>query len=245
MFSPLNYNYEEARRGAIESLSLEREKCRTRNITLENFSSDSEHDELEKMIIHHSNPFDVQEVWFAGCHCDVGGGSISNFNANSLARISLRWMVRECIRANTGILFEENRLRVLVLDSSLVSLSPTTLPQTFLAEEHVLDLGEEVQAPKGSSVVPEMETRDAYSPIHDQLELSRRWWPFEYLPIRRCVQRKDGTYEKKWIINRGRPRLVRQDELLYLHFSIKKRIESDDLKYIPRVLLTREPVWVD
>jgi hypothetical protein len=65
---------------------------------------------------------DVREVWFVGCHCgacdrlqavlpishrqvDVGGGSVPNGTRNNLARIPLRWMIRECFRADTGIQF--------------------------------------------------------------------------------------------------------------------------------------------
>jgi hypothetical protein len=48
---------------------------------------------------------DVEEVWFAGCHCDVGGGSVANDTPNSLARIPLRWMIKQCFLTKTGILF--------------------------------------------------------------------------------------------------------------------------------------------
>lgn len=63
---------------------------------------------------------DVKEVWFAGCHCDVGGGSVTNCTRHSLARISLRWMVRECFAAESGIMFNANRLRD-------VGINPATL----------------------------------------------------------------------------------------------------------------------
>ncbi|PBK59689.1 hypothetical protein ARMSODRAFT_1071279 [Armillaria solidipes] len=65
-------------------------------------------------------PTDIEEVWFAGCHCDVGGGSVKNSTRYSLARISLRWMIRECFKTKTGIMFDSQRLRLLGLD-------PTTL----------------------------------------------------------------------------------------------------------------------
>ncbi|CAK5284887.1 unnamed protein product [Mycena citricolor] len=61
---------------------------------------------------------DVLEVWFAGCHCDVGGGSVPNDTRNSLARIPLRWMIRECFKADTGIIFDTSRLQELGLDPS-------------------------------------------------------------------------------------------------------------------------------
>jgi len=63
---------------------------------------------------------DVKEVWFAGAHCDVGGGSVPNETANNLARIPLRWMIRECFINNTGILFHSAELDEL-------GICPTTL----------------------------------------------------------------------------------------------------------------------
>ncbi|KAJ1299796.1 hypothetical protein OPQ81_000695 [Rhizoctonia solani] len=52
----------------------------------------------------------VEEVWFAGAHTDVGGGSVKNGERYSLARISLRWMVRQCFKCDTGIMFHSNLL---------------------------------------------------------------------------------------------------------------------------------------
>ena len=54
---------------------------------------------------------DAKEVWFAGCHCDIGGGSVANNTPYALARIPLRWMIRECFLANTGIIFDADILR--------------------------------------------------------------------------------------------------------------------------------------
>ncbi|KDN37486.1 hypothetical protein RSAG8_10148, partial [Rhizoctonia solani AG-8 WAC10335] len=51
---------------------------------------------------------DVEEVWFAGSHTDVGGGSVKNGERYSLARISLRWMIRQCFKCDTGIMFHSN-----------------------------------------------------------------------------------------------------------------------------------------
>lgn len=49
---------------------------------------------------------DVKEVWFAGGHCDVGGGNVSNDEKYVAANIPLRWMVRETFRCDTGILWD-------------------------------------------------------------------------------------------------------------------------------------------
>lgn len=58
---------------------------------------------------------------------DVGGGSVSNKTRYSLARISLRWMIRECFKTDTGIMFDCEGLRKLGLDPS--SLYPLVTPR--------------------------------------------------------------------------------------------------------------------
>ncbi|KAH7400322.1 hypothetical protein BKA64DRAFT_694829 [Cadophora sp. MPI-SDFR-AT-0126] len=55
--------------------------------------------------VHEVVSTDVLEVWFAGCHADVGGGAVANGERHMLSRIPLRWMIRQCFECNTGILF--------------------------------------------------------------------------------------------------------------------------------------------
>ncbi|KAF9078518.1 hypothetical protein BDP27DRAFT_1309702 [Rhodocollybia butyracea] len=83
----------------------------------------------EQFSLHSENtrPTDVKEVWFAGCHCDVGGGSVQNFTRHSLARISLRWMIRECFSAKSGIMFYSERLKAIGLD--VTALHPFLTPR--------------------------------------------------------------------------------------------------------------------
>jgi hypothetical protein len=49
---------------------------------------------------------DVLEVWFTGCHADVGGGAVKNEERHKLSQIPLRWMIRQAFQCNTGILFD-------------------------------------------------------------------------------------------------------------------------------------------
>ena len=58
---------------------------------------------------------------------DVGGGSVPNETYHSLARIPLRWMIRQCFEADTGIQFEAERLRTVGLDYH--TLYPNVLPR--------------------------------------------------------------------------------------------------------------------
>ncbi|KAH7327504.1 hypothetical protein BKA65DRAFT_406389 [Rhexocercosporidium sp. MPI-PUGE-AT-0058] len=56
-------------------------------------------------LVHENVKTDVLEVWFAGCHADVGGGAVANGERHMLSRIPLRWMIRQCFECDTGILF--------------------------------------------------------------------------------------------------------------------------------------------
>ncbi|KAF5321153.1 hypothetical protein D9619_001336 [Psilocybe cf. subviscida] len=102
----------------VDPKSFLKEKFRKRT------EEDEEYKELNALERVHSEkrekPTDVEEVWFSGCHCDIGGGSVSNKTRFSLARIPLRWMVRECFKAKTGILFNS----VLLYD---IGMCPSTL----------------------------------------------------------------------------------------------------------------------
>lgn len=53
---------------------------------------------------------DTLEVWFTGCHADVGGGAVKNEVRHKLAQIPLRWMIRQCFECDTGIIFNTHRL---------------------------------------------------------------------------------------------------------------------------------------
>ncbi|KAG8910178.1 hypothetical protein FRC00_008728 [Tulasnella sp. 408] len=65
------------------------------------FENDTE-DDFE---YHLGEPTDVKEVWFAGCHADVGGGSTPNNNIHTLANPSLQWMVSEVLKHAPYVLF--------------------------------------------------------------------------------------------------------------------------------------------
>jgi uncharacterized protein (DUF2235 family) len=49
---------------------------------------------------------DIREVWFAGVHCDVGGGYAEE--ESQLAKVPLEWMITEA--GNAGMLFEADRV---------------------------------------------------------------------------------------------------------------------------------------
>ena len=110
----------------------------------------------------------VQEVWFAGCHSDVGGGSVKDTESHSLANISLRWMVEQVELSQCGIKFDPVALEAVKMDAS----SPTSPGSP----------GE----------------REISAGIHDQLKLQPMWWLLELLPVNYSWQTPNGKWEYDW-----------------------------------------------
>lgn len=54
-----------------------------------------------------ANPLDIKEVWFAGVHCDVGGGYPRA--EQGLAQIALQWMLREASEGPNGLRLDPTR----------------------------------------------------------------------------------------------------------------------------------------
>ncbi|KAL1699410.1 hypothetical protein EV121DRAFT_265145 [Schizophyllum commune] len=200
---------------------------------------------------------DVLEVWFAGCHCDIGGGSVRNEERHNLARIPLRWMIRQCFLLQTDILFHRDLLPKVGLDPE--SLWPVVRPKdevkvkpmetssssssTASAKDEASFLGEE-----------EEDRRDALSPVYDQLSLKPHWWFLELIPAKvRYKLADNATWLQKllsfrWHLGQGRVIPKRQKKHgIHIHKSVKTRMEAAELRYKPRarVFDDVEPIWVD
>ena len=60
---------------------------------------------------------------------DIGGGSVKNGTRHSLARIPLRWMIRECFKVDSGIIFDMEMVKHEVgLDIDSISKAPSRHP---------------------------------------------------------------------------------------------------------------------
>jgi uncharacterized protein (DUF2235 family) len=163
-----------------------------------------------------NNSTNVEEVWFAGCHCDVGGGSVENETPHSLARIPLRWMIRECFKTNSGIMFYTEGLQRVGLDPK--NLYPYVLPRNpalpavgatlqdiptkaakkaMLDESHLTNYADydEHGAPKLTE--EEHDLLDAMSPVYDQLSIAPGWWALELLPMKQRLQKFDNDDEEE------------------------------------------------
>ncbi|KAF5372302.1 hypothetical protein D9615_009237 [Tricholomella constricta] len=215
------------------------------------------------------HPTDIEEVWFAGCHCDVGGGSVDNGTPHTLARIPLRWMIRECFKADTGIMFISECLRNVGLDPAslypYVHQRPPPLPTTGAQIQHIpssttpklqnfADVDDLVEVSRSWSE-EEHELLDAMSPIYDQLSLAWFWWTLEVLPMKQHFQKGDNSWDSYLGMNLGRGRFIpkQKKKTIKIHRTVKMRMEAqypDGTKYKPKAsfenALARGNVqWVD
>ncbi|OJA19274.1 hypothetical protein AZE42_04490 [Rhizopogon vesiculosus] len=188
---------------------------------------------------------DVEEVWFAGCHCDVGGGSVENNTRNSLARIPLRWMIRECFKAEVGILFRQDMFKEIGMDPArlyprvlerpdILYHSPCPPTQCSLKKRQDSKAGSNSASIYSDFVSEELEdVADAISPMYDQLQKTWKWWILEATP--QTIFYQDDNDNSNVItckINMGHGRYVpRQNrDGIKIHRSVKIRMEANCLK---------------
>ncbi|KAJ7157325.1 hypothetical protein C8R46DRAFT_1225920 [Mycena filopes] len=194
----------------------------------------------------------VEEVWFAGCHCDVGGGALPNAARNSLARIPLRWMIRQCFLLQTGILFHADMLRMAGLDAN--TLFPRVLgrpPPLFKTphEARTIDTLKTISSLGECDFRSEEEEDlvDALCSINDELKRVKMWWILEIFPQKLRFQENDDSWTQKLEVHRARGRHLPQQSSrgVKIHRTVKSRMDA--LGYKPKANLkaTTEPVWVD
>jgi hypothetical protein len=135
-------------------------------------------------------------------YSDVGGGSVGNATRHALARISLRWMIRECFKTNTGIMFDADKLHELGFDPGslfpVVVKRPPPLPVDGRTIRRKVDDRE--ASPGTTDIISEEheELEDLLSPIYDQLTIKKYWWLLEILPFKHYWQRPDNTWVHSW-----------------------------------------------
>ena len=145
-----------------------------------------------------------------------------------MARIPLRWMIRECFSLNIGILFYKDSFKSIGLDPDTLDRIATDRPEPLkplsstVAELRAAarkaqlteDKGEPSSLPASTFQSEEdEELADIVSPIYDQLKKSRLrirwfWWLLEYIYLR----------HHRW----DRKRMARTSYWSYVLFSSHK-----------------------
>lgn len=212
---------------------------------------------------------DVKEVYFLGGHADVGGGAAPNGARHALARIPLRWMIRQTFECNTGILWQTERLAEYSLDihtmwpkyvdpkvpvvgpkpSSLDAYSQGSLP-SLASRRASMRVVREVEPGKlalalednSNAVLPEDEESfyDAMCEINDQLKLSKIWWILEVYPVKLYKPTKEGNWRTTTGLNLGRRRVIRMEEPA-MHWTVQRRQEYKGYKI--RNVIDDETHW--
>ncbi|KAF7436007.1 hypothetical protein PC9H_002833 [Pleurotus ostreatus] len=217
--------------------------------------------ELERKYTEVCFDTNVEEVWFAGCHCDVGGGAVLNETRNALARIPLRWMIRQCFLVDTGIMFHRASFKKIGMDPD--SLYPyvkqrppmITHPSASLPPSPTTVNSGHYPAPLigGEDFISEEDEdlADAMSPINDMLKNLKAWWLLEVVPLKRRWQQDDDSWARKLSVNLGRGRYapkqhVDRKHVIKLHRTVKLRMDAAHINYKPKAKWANvELYWVD
>ena len=149
---------------------------------------------------------------------DVGGGSAKDSEPHALSNVSLRWMVREAVKAQCGIAFDETmtaRWNIPKEDLELSSMArrpsgatvrggPTSQRHVNSGEEHHSAHGVVTSRVSDASAFQQVfDTADALQDKVDELSLNLKnlkglaWWVLEISPTVYEWQDEDGRWWKR------------------------------------------------
>ncbi|KAI0891685.1 hypothetical protein F4806DRAFT_482160 [Annulohypoxylon nitens] len=198
---------------------------------------------------------DIDEIWFAGGHGDVGGGWEITLDSKSTSHVPLAYMIREAQRA--GLNFDPEKLVEMGVTETLDDTDTNnnnstngTLPNIRIDEsspplesaatqfnppvwDHINYTGEEEK----SEFRPfhHMIRKAHLARIHDSLEFSSglgkgqvlSWKIMEYMPFRRMDLQPDGSWKPiRYPLPMGEVRDI--PLTARIHGSVIRRMKEDD-----------------
>lgn len=194
---------------------------------------------------------DIHEIWFPGCHADIGGGwKLEGGEAWALSHPPLVWMVQEAYKA--GLELDERKMKQFqCLEEYDGDYSPIQEAMNTRRASRVQDDAND--NPEAFRTAPDEKQRSAASRdfwhalhtsstkgvAHDCLEFGQglpfgsvlSWRIMEWLPFRRMDLRDDGSWKPiRWPLPRGEVRDVPLDA--EMHVSVIRRMQADP-KYRP------------
>jgi uncharacterized protein (DUF2235 family) len=190
----------------------------------------------------------VLEVWFAGCHCDVGGGDVEDTEQHALSNIPLQWMVREIMKTRCHILFDETALKEWSISAELFKQAPDPeltretsdftlyIPQVTPTPPKTPDMSIALGSAGPEAGMPESLDADALNAVQsigDQLKRNVFWWVIEIIPTNYMWQNEQDEWVRRWSINSGRGRKVPSHPRPLFHESVRTRCRDPDLDYVP------------
>jgi uncharacterized protein (DUF2235 family) len=167
---------------------------------------------------------DIEEIWFPGCHADIGGGWAKREAENfPLSHAPLVWMVHEAQKA--GLKFDPYKM-------SKLNCCPDAIDEDGNVDDE-----------KREGFHHAIHESGCRGFIHDCLEYGgglprmsvMSWKIMEYLPFRRMDLRPDGSWKPiRWPLPAGETRDIPHDAKI--HCSAIKRMQEDE-KYRPGNLI--------
>ncbi|OAX80584.1 hypothetical protein ACJ72_05085 [Emergomyces africanus] len=196
---------------------------------------------------------DIQEVWFPGCHADIGGGwGLMPGEKWPLSHAPLVWMVHEAQRA--GLQFDERKLKQFECavefsgDYSPIQKSwncnregqpnPPDIVINGIDDSGVEDLIQDdpaQQSPSSRSFYEALKYSGTQGHIHDSLEFNSgqprasvlAWKMMEYLPFKRMDLQQDGSWAPiRWPLPCGEVRDIPLDAKI--HNTAIQRLKANE-----------------
>ena len=197
---------------------------------------------------------DIQEIWFPGCHADLGGGwPLAAGEESALSHGPLVWMVREAQRA--GLDFDPDKMRTLRCSEedmdflseaanaggpSVPEVQVTEPPDLFRSPHSEHDPSGWVPGLQPSPPTQSAFHKNLYSAatrgvLHDCLEFNNglprfsvlSWKIMEYMPFRRMDLKSDGSWQAiSFPLPMGEVRDI--PENAWIHNSAIRRMEADE-----------------
>ncbi|KAJ5267079.1 hypothetical protein N7478_009887 [Penicillium angulare] len=192
---------------------------------------------------------DIHEVWFPGCHADIGGGwKLEGGEKWALSHAPLVWMVQEAQKA--GLELDERKMKQFqCLEEYAGDYTPIQETASKRRGSRVKGRHDEKdEDPDKYRFAPDGKERSAASRAfwhalhtsstkgskHDCLEFNQglptfsviSWRIMEWLPFRRMDLRDDGSWKPiRWPLPRGEVRDVPLDA--EIHVSAIRRMQAD------------------
>ncbi len=165
---------------------------------------------------------DIEEVWFAGCHTDIGGGrKVDEDEEYALSHVPLVWMVNEA--QDAGLRFDPEKKK---LFRCFVDPGDGCLAHS--------EKGNQQETDEISQFKSALWRAATTSRIHDFLRYGQgvpwstvlSWKIVEYLPLRRMGLQEDGTWRViRWPVPLGERRGVPKDAKI--HYSAIRRMQGN------------------
>ncbi|KAE8148632.1 hypothetical protein BDV25DRAFT_131055 [Aspergillus avenaceus] len=187
-------------------------------------------------------PQDIEEVWFPGCHADIGGGWKLDKDGCALSHAPLVWMVHKAQGA--GLKFDEDKLKHFnCVDDILDALPESPQAASDSEVDHVDHALHEPQPPSRKSSTDSefqymLRRSSTDGRIHDCLQFRNgigwtsvlSWKLMEYLPFRRMDLQDDGTWKPiRWPLPCGEVRDIPNDAKIHIS-AINRMMENPDYR---------------